>query len=86
MSEFRPRPWLLCIVVLVAAAAAIGVRDQQAHARIGLGHAHHALANLVRARQQYRHALVLSTDLGLPDAHRIRACITAIDDESRAQR
>lgn len=26
MSEFRPRPWLLCIVVLVAAAAAIGVR------------------------------------------------------------
>ena len=22
MSEFRPRPWLLCIVVLVAAAAA----------------------------------------------------------------
>ena len=26
MSEFRPRPWLLCIVVLVAAAATIGVR------------------------------------------------------------
>jgi hypothetical protein len=26
MSEFRPRPWLLCLVVLVAAGAAIGVR------------------------------------------------------------
>jgi hypothetical protein len=26
MLEFRPRPWLVCIVVLVSAAAAIGVR------------------------------------------------------------
>jgi tetratricopeptide (TPR) repeat protein len=54
-------------------AADIGDRDQQARAHTGLGHAHHTLNQPARARQHYRHALALYTDLGMPDADQVRA-------------
>jgi tetratricopeptide (TPR) repeat protein len=61
-------------------AADIANRDQQARAHTGLGHAHHTLNDLARARQHYQHALTLYTDLGMPDADQIRAHLTTIDN------
>jgi tetratricopeptide (TPR) repeat protein len=60
----------------------IGDRDQQARAHTGLGHAHRALANLAHARQHYQQALTLYTELGMPDANRIRAHLSAIDNST----
>jgi len=53
-------------------ATGIGTRDQQARAHAGLGQAHQTLGDLARARQHYRQALALYSDLGVPEADRIR--------------
>ena len=56
----------------LAVAADISDIDQQARAHTGLGHAHHALNQAALARRHYQHAMTLYTDLGTPDADRIR--------------
>ncbi|MBT2233467.1 tetratricopeptide repeat protein [Nonomuraea sp. NEAU-A123] len=59
-------------------AAEVGGRDQQARALTGLGHAHRALGNLDLAREHYQHALVLWTDLGLPEADQVRVHLSTL--------
>ncbi|MDI6105978.1 tetratricopeptide repeat protein [Actinoplanes sp. NEAU-A12] len=54
-------------------------RHQQARALTGIGDAHHALGNPALARERYQQAFALYTDLGLPEADRIRAHLTALD-------
>ena len=60
-------------------AADSGGRDQQARAYSGLGHANRALGNSALAREHYQHALALYTDLGMPEAGEIRACLGTLD-------
>jgi DNA-binding SARP family transcriptional activator/tetratricopeptide (TPR) repeat protein len=59
-----------------------GSRDQQARAHTGLGHAHHSLGNTGRAREHYQQALILYTDLGMPDADHIRGHLDVLDSVS----
>ncbi|ROP33580.1 tetratricopeptide repeat protein [Couchioplanes caeruleus] len=63
-------------------AAEAGGRDQQARALTGLGHAHEALGNLDLAREHYRHALLLWTDLGLPEADQVRVRLSTLATSS----
>ncbi|MEV6636704.1 tetratricopeptide repeat protein [Actinoplanes sp. NPDC051470] len=63
-------------------AHTIASRDQQARALTGLGHAHHALGNLDLAREHYQHALVLWTDLGLPEADQTRVRLSTLATSS----
>ncbi|MFB9411909.1 tetratricopeptide repeat protein [Dactylosporangium matsuzakiense] len=53
-------------------------RDQRTRAHTGLGHAHHTLGNPDRAREHYRHAPTLYTDLSLPEADQIRTRVTRL--------
>jgi len=69
-----------------AIAAGTGARDQQARAHTGLGRAHHTLGNPALAREHYQQALTLYTDLGMPEADKIRAQLTSIDDSGHEQR
>ncbi|MEU4243623.1 tetratricopeptide repeat protein [Actinoplanes sp. NPDC026619] len=59
-----------------AAAVVIGFRDQQARAHTGLGHAHRALGDEALAREHFREALSLYTELSMPEADEIRAHLT----------
>ncbi|GIE29747.1 hypothetical protein Ait01nite_027920 [Actinoplanes italicus] len=54
-------------------AADVGDRYRLALAHEGLGRAHHELGRPAGARHHYRQALHLCTELGLPDADRIRS-------------
>lgn len=63
-------------------AADAGSRDQQARALTGLGCAHHALGNLDLAREHFRQALVLWTDLGLPEADQTRVRLSTLATSS----
>ncbi|GIF16440.1 tetratricopeptide repeat protein [Actinoplanes teichomyceticus] len=67
-------------------AAETGDPDQQARAHTGLGHVHHTLGHLTLAREAYRHALALYTDLGLPEADQTRTCLAALDHSGAEQR
>jgi tetratricopeptide (TPR) repeat protein/transcriptional regulator with XRE-family HTH domain len=69
----RPTRALTQHTTALATATAIGDHDQQAAAHTGLARAHHALADPSRVRHHLQQALILYTDLGLPDAERIRA-------------
>jgi len=66
-----------------AAADTIAVdlsgRNQQARAQVGLGLAHRTLGDPARARRHYQHALALYTDLGMPEAERVRVDLDDID-------
>jgi len=53
--------------------------DEQARAHAGLGHAHHTLGDLARARQHYERALMLYADLGSPDADDVRGHLASLD-------
>jgi tetratricopeptide (TPR) repeat protein len=66
-------------------ALATGTDDhhQLARAHTGLGHAHRTLSHFTRARHHYQRALALHTDLGTPQADRIRAHLAAVDDDLR---
>ena len=59
-------------------AAAIGNDHQLARAHTGLGHAHRALGDPAAARANYMTALALYTELGVPDADDVRACLDAL--------
>ena len=54
-------------------AAETGETLEQARAYDGLGNAHHALGDIAEADRHWREALVLYTDLGVPEAARVRA-------------
>ncbi|WNV86394.1 tetratricopeptide repeat protein [Umezawaea sp. Da 62-37] len=60
-----------------AIAADVEHRQQQARAHTGLGRAHEALDEPVDAGHHYRRALTLYTDLGLPEADRLRDDLVA---------
>jgi tetratricopeptide (TPR) repeat protein/transcriptional regulator with XRE-family HTH domain len=66
-----------------AAALTAAVRadacDQQARAHTGIG-AHHSSGDPVRAREHYERALALYTELGLPEADRVRDLLAALVD------
>lgn len=64
--------------IALTIASGIGSRGQQARAYAGLGHSYMALADLIRARQHYQHALALYTDLRLPEAADIRTRLAAL--------
>jgi hypothetical protein len=51
--------------------------DQQARAHAGLGRAYHILGDADRTRAHLERALTLYTDLGTPEADRIRADLAA---------
>jgi hypothetical protein len=51
--------------------------DQQARAHEGLGYAFGALGDCDRARFHWRQALTRYTELGAPEAARLRATLTA---------
>jgi tetratricopeptide (TPR) repeat protein len=55
------------------AVLAIGSRDQQARAHLGLGHAYRALGETAPAREHYQQAATIYADLGLPGADEIHA-------------
>ncbi|TDD76488.1 AfsR/SARP family transcriptional regulator [Actinomadura rubrisoli] len=57
----------------LAIAGEIGDRYEQARAHDGLAHAHHDLGHHRQAREHRRQALAGYTDLGVPDAGKIRA-------------
>jgi tetratricopeptide (TPR) repeat protein len=63
-----------------AIAAAIGEQLQHARAHAGLGRNHHDLGDLTRADRHYRRALTLYTDLGTPEAEKVRAQLATIDN------
>ncbi|NUT49995.1 MAG: tetratricopeptide repeat protein [Saccharothrix sp.] len=58
----------------------IHAHDTLAQAHTALGHLHRARANPTRARRHYQHAIAEYTRLGLPEAHDIRAHLTATED------
>jgi tetratricopeptide (TPR) repeat protein len=60
-------------------ASKIGQRHEQARADRGLGHAHHDLGDAGRAREQWRQALALYEELGVPEAGGVRASLAALD-------
>ncbi len=63
-----------------AIAAAIGEQLQHARAHAGLGRNHHDLGDLTRADRHYRRALTLYTDLGTPEAEKVRAQLATIEN------
>lgn len=64
-------------------ASKIGQRHEQARADRGLGHAHHDLGDAERARVQWRQALALYEELGVPEANEVRTHLAAQDDTLR---
>ncbi|GAA1639773.1 tetratricopeptide repeat protein [Actinoplanes couchii] len=61
-------------------AVVIGHREQQARACAGTGRAHRALGDPEPAREQFRRALALYTDLGLSGADEVRLLLAALDE------
>lgn len=61
--------------VALAIARDIDDRYEQARALTGLGHAHAALGDHAQARRDWQQALAIYTDLRVPDAEAIRACL-----------
>jgi hypothetical protein len=61
-------------------AVEIGVIDEQARAQAGLGHAHHALGAGSRARGHFERAVLLYTDLGMPEADELRGELATVPD------
>jgi DNA-binding SARP family transcriptional activator/tetratricopeptide (TPR) repeat protein len=68
------------------AATVTGARDQQARAHRGLGNAYRALGDLARAREQYRQALTLYTELEMPEVDDVRAYTAALTQPSPSAR
>ncbi|AEV84951.1 hypothetical protein ACWT_3927 [Actinoplanes sp. SE50] len=68
------RRWTASVTIAIE----IGDGHQQARAHTGLGHVHHAVGDLARARRHYRHALTLCAHLGLPGAEQIRSHLAAV--------
>ncbi len=64
-------------------ASQIGDRYEQARAHHGLAHTHHATDEFDRARHHWCRALALYTDLDVPDANDVHACLAALDHEDR---
>ena len=60
-------------------ASKIGQRHEQARADCGLGHAHHDLGDAEQAREQWRQALALYEELGVPEADDVRTHLAAQD-------
>jgi tetratricopeptide (TPR) repeat protein len=60
-------------------ASKIGQRHEQARADFGLGHAYRDLGNAEQAREQWRQALALYAELGVPEAGEVRASLAALD-------
>jgi tetratricopeptide (TPR) repeat protein/transcriptional regulator with XRE-family HTH domain len=61
----------------LALASQIGELHEQARAHLGLAEAHHADGDGDQARHHWQQALTLYTDLGVPEADRIRALLVA---------
>jgi DNA-binding SARP family transcriptional activator/tetratricopeptide (TPR) repeat protein len=61
-------------------AVQTGGRDQQARAHEGLGRAQYTRKNAVAAREHFAQALTLFTDLGMPEADKLRAYLTGIHE------
>jgi hypothetical protein len=59
-------------------AGLIGDMDQQARADEGLGYAFSALGDFDRTRFHWQQALTRYTELGAPEAARLRAALTGI--------
>ncbi|WP_250029388.1 tetratricopeptide repeat protein [Paractinoplanes maris] len=66
----------------LAIAEAVGNRRQQARAHTGLGHAHHDAGEPAAAREHYEQALVLYTDLGVPEADEVRGFLDALPSQA----
>ncbi|MET8040543.1 tetratricopeptide repeat protein [Micromonospora sp. NPDC005215] len=62
-----------------AIAVEIGAYHEHARTHAGLGHAHRALGAPTSARDHFRRALTLYTDLDMPEAEQIRAQLTTLD-------
>jgi tetratricopeptide (TPR) repeat protein len=77
----RPDDALVHHAAALEIATELGARDEQARAHTGLGHAHHALGDAKYALRHYRRALVLYTDLGMPEADEIRTHFADIDEK-----
>ncbi|MEV6344287.1 tetratricopeptide repeat protein [Actinoplanes sp. NPDC051851] len=63
-----------------AVPALTAVPDQRARAYVGLGHAHRALGDPGLAREAYRKALILHTEIGLPETGAVHAHLAALGD------
>jgi len=57
----------------------IGFQQEQARACAGLAHAHHDLGDPEQAGEQWRQALALYAELGVPEADAVRARLAALD-------
>ena len=64
-------------------ASKVGRRHEQARADRGLGHAHHDLGDAERAREQWRQALALYEELGVPEADEVRTHLAVQDGTPR---
>jgi tetratricopeptide (TPR) repeat protein/transcriptional regulator with XRE-family HTH domain len=62
-----------CLTEALTLAEQTGYRYQQARAHRGLADVWHATGQLEQARQHWQHALDIYTDLGVPEAARMRA-------------
>lgn len=60
-------------------AGKIGHQHEQARACAGLARAHHDLGDPDQAREQWRQALALYEELGVPEADDVRARLSALD-------
>jgi DNA-binding SARP family transcriptional activator/Flp pilus assembly protein TadD len=59
----------------LALAREVNQRHQQADAHTGIGHALWAAGSVRQAREHWQEALALYTELGVPDAAEVRACL-----------
>ncbi|MGH3904247.1 MAG: tetratricopeptide repeat protein [Pseudonocardiaceae bacterium] len=63
----------------LALASEIGHCYEQARAQSGLAQTYHAIGNADMAHRHWRQAFTLYSDLGAPEAHDVRAQLTALD-------
>ncbi|MFI2713948.1 tetratricopeptide repeat protein [Micromonospora sp. NPDC018662] len=66
-------------------AVDIGAHQEHARAHAGLGHVHRALGAPTAARRHLQRAMILYTDLDMPEAEQILAHLGALDDDGVAQ-
>ena len=85
LAAGRPGPALAEHRLALALAGQIGNRYQQARAHDGLAHTYRATGDHSQARQHWQHALTLCTDLGVPEADRVRARLDADEGDDHGE-